>query len=112
MEVTMSFFKKPGATVGGGGKGAGRVEDKDWSKEAPTVLAYLQEDVWPDGEARQRSSIILFVEDGMLKGCLSDKDSAMTLWASSSSFWGILEALEGRLTEDSPDWRKARKAKK
>jgi hypothetical protein len=112
MEVCMSFFKRPDATVGGGGKGSGKVEDKDFAKEAPTLLAYLQEDAWPDGQDRQRSSIVLFVEDGMLKACLSEKDTSSTLWASSRNFWGILEALEGRLTEDAPDWRKSKPRKK
>lgn len=109
--VLMSFFKKPnGAPVGKGQDK--RIEDKDLLKEAPTLAAYLQEDAWPDGEARQRSTMVVFVEEGTFKACLSEKDAGMSLWAASGSFWGILEAMEARLTEDRPDWRKARVKKK
>ena len=107
-ELCMSFFKRPSGQSSSKEGGGGRVEDKDFAKEGPTLLAYLQEDAWPDGQVRQRSTMVCFVEDGMVKGCLSDKDTQMTLWASSRTFWGLVEALEARLTEDVPEWRKSR----
>jgi hypothetical protein len=104
-EVSMSFFKKPGGTPPSGTAGL-RLEDKDMLKEAPTLAAYLQEDAWPDGDPRQRSSLLIVCEDGVVKGGLIDKDTDCSLWASAKTFWGILEAMEARLTEDVPDWRK------
>lgn len=112
-EICMSFFKRPAGQSATKDGAAGRLEDKDLTKEGPTLLAYLQEDAWPDGQVRQRSTLVCFCEDGMLKACLSDKDTQMTLWASSRTFWGLIEALEARLTEDVPEWRKSRaKSKK
>lgn len=104
----MDFFKKPlpgGIPVGGTGKSP---MPHCLQERSPTLGHFLCDEVWPDGELRQRSTLVVFVEDGMFKACLSDKDSGTSLWASCKSFDDLLEALEARLTDDRPDWRKAR----
>ena len=108
----MTFFKRPDqakAPVSGGGVSG---MDVTLASTCPTLACYLGADSWPDGEVRQRSTLIVFYEEGQYKACLSDKDTCMTLWASARSFEGVPEALEARLTEDSPDWRKQRPQKK
>lgn len=108
----MSFFKKPGKpaipVVGG---------DDDripvcLKERSPTLGHFLCSPCWPDGEARQLSSLVVFVEDGIFKACLSDKDSSNVLWSSAKCWDDLLEALEARLTDDVPDWRKSRNRKK
>jgi hypothetical protein len=76
---------------------------------APTVGMYLTADAWPDGELREKSTLIVFYEEGAFKVCLSDKDSGSVLWATAKSFGDLLESLEARLTDGAPDWRKGRK---
>jgi len=108
----MSFFKRPGngnMPVGGSDE---NTTPTDLAERAPTLGHFLCDPVWPDGEVRQRSTLVVFVEAGIYKACLSDKDSGTSLWGSCKSFDDLLEALEARLTEDQPDWRKARKPKK
>jgi hypothetical protein len=111
MNMVQAFFKKPGG-ASGVKKGGMMLEDKDFQKECPTLYAYVAAPTWPDGSARELSTVIVFVEDGRIKGCLSDKDTGMTLWASSGTLAGLWEALEARLTGDEVDWRPARKPKK
>jgi len=106
--IFMDFFKKPlanGIPVGSNGQ---TPTPPGLNERAPTLAHFLCDASWPDGEERQRSTIVVFVEDGMFKACLSDKDSGTSLWASCRSFDDLLEALEARLTDDRPDWRKAR----
>jgi len=107
-KVFMDFFKKPitsGIPVGGTGKFP---TPPCLAERAPTLGHFLCDESWPDGEARQRSTLVIFVEDGNFKACLSDKDSNTSLWASCKSFDDLLEAMESRLTDDRPDWRRAR----
>ncbi len=75
---------------------------------APVLGAYMTADAWPNGVVREHSSLIILVQDGMFKVCLSDKSTNMSLWSSCKSFDEVLEAVECRLTDESPDWRKQR----
>ena len=110
-ECIMSFFKKPPANVQGKGEGPDPIDDK-MKKNYPTLWEYLSCSSWPDGEERKRSSLVMFCQDGMVKACLSDKNFNVQLWAASASFLGALEAMEGRLTEDKPEWRAEKKKAK
>lgn len=109
-EMATTFFKKPPVGKRDGSGGTDPV-DPSFEKKYPTLWCYLSKLAFPDGEVRKRSSLIVFCEDGMVKGCLSDKDTEASLWAASGTFTGLLEALEGRLTEDAPEWRAQRKKK-
>jgi len=104
----MNYFKKPPVDGGAkkGKKGETLVPE---IPGAPTVAQFMAADCWPDGEVRERATLIVFVEDGAFKVCLSEKNMQATLWATSATFAGLLEALEDRLTADAPDWRKAKK---
>jgi len=80
--------------------------DKDVSQVAPTLHAFLTQGEDDDGKERQVSTLLVFAEEGVWKACLSERDHDLTLWASAETFWGLLEALEGRLTESPVEWRK------
>lgn len=107
-ECVMSFFKKPPIVADSKGDGADPCDDK-MKKNYPTLWEYLSSSSWPDGEVRKRSSLVVFCQDGMVKMCLGDKNIDVQLWAASPTFLGALEAMEGRLTEDRPEWRSAKK---
>lgn len=110
VDMASAYFKKPPS--GSSSKdGGGDPVDAKFEKAYPTLWLYLASKMWPDGEVRKRSSLVVFAEEGMLKGCLSDRDTDSSLWGASSTFTGLLEALEGRLTEDVPEWRAKPKKK-
>lgn len=108
----MDFFKRPGKARGDDGKNQPSEIPDCLAQRAPTLGHFLCDEVWPDGECKSRSSLVVFVEDGLFKACLTEKDSNSVLWASCKSFDELLEALEARLTDDQPDWRKGRPRKK
>jgi len=59
-----------------------------------------------DGRKREPSSLILFVEAGWPKVCLSDRDRQMTCFETGGTFLEALEALETNLEAGMVDWRK------
>lgn len=73
----------------------------------PAVMEYLTAASYPDGSPRERSTISVFVEDGVVKACLSDRDQARTLWRSGPSVEDALMALETAIADGSADWRRS-----
>lgn len=82
--------------------------DEQSTKRFPGLCEYLTQAEWPDGSPRELACVLVVCEDGVWKGCLSDKATDRSLWASAASISGVLEALEKRLASPSPDWRKRR----
>jgi hypothetical protein len=73
----------------------------------PAVLEYLQSGMYPDGAPRLRSTLLVLVEDGSVKLCLSDRDQEQSLWRSGSSLEDALLALEATLSGEHQDWRRS-----
>ena len=63
---------------------------------------------YPDGTARQTSTIIIVAGDAGWRGCLSDKDNGRVMWKTGDTLESLLNAIETALNEDDPrDWRRA-----
>lgn len=71
----------------------------------PGVREMLTETRYPDGSPRQTSTLLVFLEEGIVKCCLNDRDQAQTAWASGGSVADCLGALEAGLQRDSLQWR-------
>lgn len=89
--------------------------DPAFAKRFPSMFELMTVALLPGGELRKPSSLLLFTEDGVWKGCLTERDLDVSLWCSSDSFQGVLEGIEERLTHSTVEWRKrgagARKVK-
>lgn len=85
-----------------------------WSGEAefPDDLAALGEFLclreWEKGKVRKPGSVTLFSEDGVLKACISDKETGDIAFVSGHSWVGLLGALEDGLRACSLEWRAQR----
>lgn len=79
-------------------------------KEYPLLWDHLSQRKWEDGTPRQTSSVMLFEQDGVLKGMLRDKDAGLCLWVASKSLYGVLGALEAALSDPEAEWRVDRQA--
>lgn len=73
----------------------------------PALLEHLTLGKWDDGAVRQRGSISVFWEDGVFKMWINDKDSGRAASVSAATMEDLLLRVEGKLTEDSLDWRRA-----
>lgn len=76
-------------------------------KRLPLLVEFLSESRYADGSPRVLPTLTLFVEPGLLKACLNDRDQSMVAFVTGSSLLGLLEALETGLEADSLDWRQS-----
>ena len=54
------------------------------------------------------STLLLFVEDGLCKLCLSDRDNDMVCFRGARTFLEALEGLERALQAGEAEWRQKR----
>lgn len=73
----------------------------------PALGEFLTETKYPDGKSRETSTITVFVQDGMVKVCLNDRDQGRVLFRAGEDVVTALQALEDALTGDDADWRAA-----
>lgn len=76
----------------------------------PVLVEFLASSSWPDGLPRRPGTLLLFVDEGRLKACLSDRDQELVLFVTA---YGLVEALDGAeqaLQDPKADWRKSRNA--
>lgn len=78
-----------------------------WARRYPALAEYLDADKFPDGSARKTSTLLVFVDDGVLKACVSDRAESRVAFFSASTFEGLLDAVEVGLSTDNADWRPA-----
>jgi hypothetical protein len=79
--------------------------DKEFSSDHPALWDYLTQKLWEDGTERRTATLTIFAEDGLLKVCINDRDSARSLWASDETWAGTFEALEALLGDPKAPWR-------
>ena len=80
--------------------------DLDIADDMPLLHAHLVDRTWDDGGDRCTSTLLVFAEDGLWKGCLHDREEKATLWASGGTIRGVMEALEALLSEGHGMWRR------
>lgn len=73
----------------------------------PALLEMITLGKWDDGAPRVRGSLSLFWEDGVFKLWINDKDGGRAASVSAASVEDLLLRAEGKLSEDSLDWRRA-----
>lgn len=78
------------------------------SKTLPTFCEFLAREAWPDGEPRERGTILLVFQDSRWRAWVNDKDTQRSAWVSAESIQGVLEAVEKGLLNDSLGWRQDR----
>jgi hypothetical protein len=83
----------------------------EWEKKAPFLAAFLCDLLWDDGTSREPGSLVLFTQDGVWKGCLSDREAGLSAFVSCPTPGALMDALEKGLREDRLDWRRKRQEK-
>lgn len=80
----------------------------DWGKWYPALTEYLVSLVWPDGQARVTSTLLLLFEEGLWKACVNDRANDRSLWLSGRTPDAVLERVEEALAGGLCDWRRRR----
>lgn len=82
----------------------------DFEMKWPNLFSHLFDEVYEDASKRATSTLLFFVERGILKACLNDRDTGRVVFISTGSISDALDALEAGLSEENLDWRKRRSA--
>jgi hypothetical protein len=81
----------------------------EWALDTPGLWEYLTATRYEDGARRETATLTLFVEEGLIKGCLNDRDKGRVAFVSGRSVDAVLEALEQGLQLGALDWRAQRR---
>lgn len=81
------------------------VQDTAFASRYPVLLMYLSDTKWDDGSAREPSTVSLFIDQGVFKASLNDRDGKRSMYVTGSTFQACLDALEGNLAHDEGSWR-------
>lgn len=79
--------------------------DAVFAKAYPAVLEFMSCTRMEDGSDRKGSTITIMFDRGQFRAFLNDRHTGYSLSVVSTSFSGLLKALEASVTSDDPDWR-------
>jgi hypothetical protein len=84
------------------------LEDSDFSAMLPNLCEHLILTEYADGTPRQTSTLLIFIDHGVLKLCLSDREIGRTCFVTGKTFEEALKNLDKGLGDDTVDWRTKR----
>jgi hypothetical protein len=76
--------------------------------DVPTLVAFVSQQLWDNGDKRVCGSFSVFYEQGCYKAWLNDKDGHRCAVLAAGSLPLLLVALEAGLMGDKLDWRQER----
>jgi len=74
----------------------------------PNLMAFLFDETYEDGTRRTTGTLLFFVQDGVFKACLNDRDCNRSAFLACSGPHEGCDAIEEGLVNDSLDWRAKR----
>lgn len=81
------------------------IDDKEFSTLYPMLFSYMTQAQWPDGTAREVSTLSIFADGGMAKCVLKDRATGLCLWASCPNLSNLFGVLESLLNDPGAEWR-------
>jgi len=100
------FVNKPSPS-GPGGQGVPCKGLLEMRETRPAIAEYLSLLVYPDGSDRTPSTLLVLIENGRFKLCLSDRDTGRSLWVTAESIEEGIASLDEDLQLGTADWRRA-----
>jgi hypothetical protein len=82
------------------------VESDRYERKYEALSEFLGSQVWEDGGRRTPGTLMVFVDDGMIKAGLRDRDGGYIAFVSATTLDGLLDALESGIKTQSLEWRK------
>lgn len=79
--------------------------DHQMASKYPTLFAYLTDRNWGDGSARLTSTILIFVENGVLRVCINDRDNNRSAFVTGVTLEDALNTVETKLCGETMEWR-------
>jgi len=96
-------MQKPQTTAGA--IGAEKPLAGAFLSDYPTVWSYLTDSKWDDGSRRERATILIVADGGVVKLWLGDKACNRSCWTTGESLEQAFTILEEQLSTSSAAWR-------
>jgi len=96
---------KKDASKGSAAVTPGKWEDKQFTGQYPNLAAFLSQTTYEDNTTRQTGTMIIFIQDGQLKMCLSDRDNQRNAFITSPTLQLLFDVVELGLGDGNLDWR-------
>lgn len=82
--------------------------DPEFFDNYPTIAAHLGDTTWDDGTPRMTSTLLIYVDGGVLTGILNDRANNRSAFVNGESVFSMLVALEDALAAGTIEWRSKR----
>jgi hypothetical protein len=79
--------------------------DEGFRNEFPTLHEYLTMTKYDKGEARVTSTLLVFVENGVLRLCLNDRDNLRSAFYTGETLATAMASLEMALLSERVEWK-------
>lgn len=79
--------------------------DRGLESEFPTLYEYLTSRNWADGSARLTTTLLIFVDNGVLRVCVNDRDNNRSAFVTATTLAAALASIETRLCGETMEWR-------
>jgi len=86
------------------------VSDALLMEDFPEFYEHLTATAYEDGGARVTSTLLIFVDNGVLKLCLNDRDNGRSAFFTATDLMSAIHAMESALRENTVDWRSKRQS--
>lgn len=83
-----------------------------WRDRYPSLWLFLSCPHYEDLETRQTGTLLIFVEQGRIKACLSDRECQEVAFVTAGNPDELFVRLEEGLKGNDLDWRPARRSDK
>jgi len=90
---------------------ANAAKDEAFQKKMPTLWEFLTTRAWEDGTDRETGTLLVFVEEGLVKVCLCNRDTGHVGFISGRTWADALASCEKHLAADTVDWRLSKGAR-
>jgi hypothetical protein len=85
-------------------------EDPEFARDYPSLHAFLFDPKYEDGSPRFVGSVSIFVQMGILKMAVNDKDRNVVAFASAPTWAELLFVVDEGICKDSLDWKASSKS--
>lgn len=79
--------------------------DRNFARDYPTLNEMLTATQYGDNQPRTTSTLLIFVENGILRFCLNDRDNSRSAFFTAETFSDALAAIDAALLSNRVEWR-------
>jgi hypothetical protein len=104
----VEMFLKKRTESGQNGYASNEPNDPEFLVEYAGLWEHLTCHMYEGGGPRVTSTLLVFVEDGLFKLCLNDRDNGQVAFLSAETFSEALKDVDQKIIEGRLEWRMSR----